>query len=103
MVQEASLDTLALAGAIAATLFAALTYMLGRRSRAAPALLWWATAFGVEALRLATISVTWHSSNGRLEVIANAGHAFVAIPILVGTLVWLGRPVRGKSSGVSRA
>ena len=49
MVQEASLDTLALAGAIAATLFAALTYMLGRRSRAAPALVWWATAFGVEA------------------------------------------------------
>ncbi len=97
MVQEASLDTLALAGAIAATLFAALTYMLGRRSRAAPALLWWATAFGVEALRLATISVTWHSSNGRLEVIANAGHAFVAIPILVGTLVWLGRPVRGQA------
>ncbi len=49
MVQEASLDDVALAGAMAAALFAALTYMLGRQRHATPAMMWWAAAFAVEA------------------------------------------------------
>ena len=56
MVQEASLDTLALAGAMVAFLFAGLTFAFARRRDATPALIWWAAAVAVEALRLALMS-----------------------------------------------
>ena len=94
MVQEASLDNLALAGAMAAALFAALTYLLGRESHAAPAMRWWAAAFAVEALRLASIPLAEFPHGGRAEVVGIAGHAFVAIAIMIGVQAWLGRSPR---------
>ena len=96
MVQEASLDTLALAGAMAAALFAALTFMLARRGTAAPALVWWAAAFAVEALRLGLISVSDAPLTARGELIAAGGHVLVAIPVLIGTLELLGKTPRAQ-------
>ena len=94
MVQEASLDTLALAGAMAAALFAALTFMLARRGTTAPALVWWAAAFAIEALRLGLISVTDAPPTARGALIGAGGHAFVAIPILIGALGICGKTPR---------
>jgi PAS domain S-box-containing protein len=91
MVQEASLDTLALAGAIAAALFAALTLMLARRQGTAPALLWWAAGFAVAALHSGLISVANVPPTARGELIGAGGHAFVAIPILIGAFGLLGK------------
>ena len=91
MVQEASLDNLALAGAMAAALFAALTYMLGRQNHATPGLMWWAAAFAVEALRLVSIPLVEFPHGGQAEVVGSGGHALVAIAILIGVQAWLGR------------
>ncbi|MHA1154440.1 MAG: PAS-domain containing protein, partial [Alphaproteobacteria bacterium] len=91
MVQEASLDTLALAGAMTAAVFAALTHMLGRQSHTTPALTWWAAAFAIEALRLASISLAEFPHSGRAEILGAGGHAFVAIAILIGVQAWLDR------------
>ena len=91
MAQEASFDTLALAGAMAAALFAALTLMLARRQETAPTLLWWAAGFALEALRLGLISVTDVPPTARGELIGTGGHAFVAIPILIGAFRLLGK------------
>jgi PAS domain S-box-containing protein len=92
MVQEASLDTLALAGAMAAALFAALTYMLGRQSHRTSALIWWAAAFAVESLRLALIFLVDSPDSGRAEIVGAGGHAFVAVTILIGVQAWFDRP-----------
>ena len=94
MVQEASLDTLALAGAMTAALFAALTYMLGRQRHTTPAMMWWAAAFAVEALRLASIPLAEFPHGDQAGVVGAGGHAFVAIAILIGVQAWLGRSPR---------
>ncbi|MCH8999353.1 MAG: PAS-domain containing protein, partial [Proteobacteria bacterium] len=61
------------------------------RGTAAPALVWCATAFAVEALRLGSISVTDAPPTARGELIAAGGHVLVAIPILIGTLGLFGK------------
>ena len=49
MVQEASLNTLALAVAMGAALFAGLTFLFARRRGGGPALPWWGAVPGLEA------------------------------------------------------
>ncbi|MCH7795974.1 MAG: PAS-domain containing protein, partial [Proteobacteria bacterium] len=94
MVQEASLDTLALAGAMVASLFAGLTFAFARQRDATPALIWWAAAFAVDALRLALMSAASFPPTARAELIGEGGHALVTIPLLIGALRFLGKAPR---------
>ena len=94
MGQEASFDTLALAGAMVASLFAGLTFAFARRRDATPALTWWAAAFAVEALRLALMSTASFPPSARAELIGEGGHALVTIPILIGALRFFGKTLR---------
>ena len=84
MVQEPSRDTRALAGAMAAALFAALTFAFARRRDATPALIWWAAAFAVEALRLALMSAASFPPSASAELIGEGKSAALDLAFLVG-------------------
>ncbi len=86
MVQQASLDTLALAGATVAALFAGLTVVLARQRHATPALAWWAAALAAEAARLGLISIAGTLPAHGEEPIGEGARALPAILVLIGSL-----------------
>jgi len=86
------IDTLATAGALASALFAlmAAAFARGRGSTAA-AMFWWSAALSVEALRQILASDILISDPHAQFVIADGGHAPVALLILFGAWHFAGR------------
>ena len=89
-VQETFVDTFALAGAIVSIQLAFFMFLFSRQHDSNPALVWWAAALSVEAIRLGLIAISSTMPGMPTDLIGDGGHAPVSLLMLAGCLRFTG-------------
>jgi len=89
-VQETFVDTLAVAGAIVSAQLGGFMYLFARQRSGNTALVWWAAALSVEAVRLGLIAISSMIPDIHADLVGDGGHAPVSLLMLAGCLRFTG-------------